>query len=300
MKKQYSQKRTTNASSSLIEYYYLTKPGIVRGNLLTVATGFLLASNGSVDLRRLLAVLFASSLVLASGCVFNNVLDRQIDSKMSRTKARAVVGGRVEIRSALIFATVLFFGGIGLIVAFVNSLVAFLGVFGVVFYVLVYGYFKRTSVHGTLIGSISGAIPPVIGYTSVTSSLDIACLSIFMILVCWQMPHFYAIAIFRAKDYKAASIPVLPLVKGVDATKRQMILYLFMFVPVCLSIWLQGYVGVVYGLIMAIAGIYWLMVGLRGWHNMDSVKWSQQIFTTSLIILPVWLIAVGLDGFITS
>ena len=212
------------------DYYSLTKPGIIRGNLITAAAGFFLASKDIVDMKLLLAMLVGTSLVIASGCVLNNYLDISIDKQMARTKKRALVTGTITSKNALIFATILGLSGEIILLIFTNLLTALIGLFGLFVYVIVYGAAKRRSTHGTLVGSLSGAVPPVAGYTAVTGSLDWAALTLFLILVCWQMPHFYAIAIYRYNEYKAAGLPMLPIVKGIRATKLQILNYCLFFV----------------------------------------------------------------------
>ena len=201
-------------------YYLLTKPGIIYGNSINTAGGFLLAAKGVIDPLLFLAALIGTAFVIGSACVFNNYIDREIDEKMARTKKRALVTGDIPVKNALIFGTLLGILGFLILFSYTNLLTGVIGVIGVVMYVVVYGYFKRRTVHGTLIGSISGAIPPVAGYTAVTNLIDTGAILLFLILVFWQMPHFYAIAVYRIEDYKKAGIPVLSVVKGIPTTKK--------------------------------------------------------------------------------
>jgi protoheme IX farnesyltransferase len=145
------------------KYYRLTKPGIIRGNLLTVIGGFLLASKGVVDGWLLLQTVVGSTLVMASGCVFNNYLDQEIDAKMKRTQKRALVSGEISKRSALVFGVVLGVLGIATLIVFTNPVTVLVGMVGWFAYVVVYSIFKRRTRFGTLVGSVSGAIPPAGG-----------------------------------------------------------------------------------------------------------------------------------------
>ncbi len=202
------------------QYLQVTKPGIIFGNLISVIGGFLLASKGSIDYALFLTSLVGVSLVVASGCVFNNVIDRDIDIKMERTRNRVLVKGLISAKVSLVYATVLGIAGFALLYFGANPLAMWLAVMGFVVYVGVYSlYMKRHSVYGTLIGSLSGAAPPVIGYCAVTNEFDAGALILLAIFSLWQMPHSYAIAIFRFKDYQAANIPVLPVVKGISVAK---------------------------------------------------------------------------------
>ncbi|HEU5122168.1 MAG TPA: protoheme IX farnesyltransferase, partial [Candidatus Saccharimonadales bacterium] len=189
-------------------YYYLAKPGIIYGNVLAAMAGFLFGSGRTFEGWRFLALVFGIGLVIGASCVLNNILDRGIDKKMARTKKRALVTGDITIPSAIIYAVTLAGGGFSLLVLYTNWLTAALGAFAMVFYVVLYGIAKRKTIFGTLVGAVPGAIPPVTGYVAVSNQLDGAALLLFLILVAWQMPHFYAISIYRRHDYDAAAIPV--------------------------------------------------------------------------------------------
>lgn len=268
-------------------YYHLTKPGIIKGNLLSLLAGFLLASTHGIDYQLLFYAAFGVSLVIASGCVFNNYLDRGIDKTMSRTKKRALVTGSIATPSALLFATVLGLAGTALLLVYVNILTALVGLSGLVLYVIVYGIAKRKTVHGTLVGTLSGATPPLAGYVAVTGQLDATAWLLFLILVCWQMTHFYAIAIYRAEDYKAAGIPVLPLVKGIEATKFQMKLYAVAFLAATMSLLFVRDMSVCYAFGASALGFWWLMKGNSLAVPSDE-KWARQMFGASLLVLLGW------------
>ncbi|MDN6115147.1 MAG: heme o synthase, partial [Enterobacterales bacterium] len=203
------------------QYLQVTKPGIIFGNLISVIGGFFLASKGSLDVPLFIATMVGVSLVVASGCVFNNYIDRDIDKIMERTKNRVLVKGLIAPKVTLTYATLLGLAGVALLYVAANPLAALLAVIGFIVYVGVYSlYMKRHSVYGTLIGSLSGAAPPVIGYCAVSNEFDAGALILLAIFSLWQMPHSYAIAIFRFKDYQAANIPVLPVVKGISVAKN--------------------------------------------------------------------------------
>lgn len=168
------------------------------------------------------------SLVVASGCVFNNYIDRDIDKKMERTKNRVLVKGLIAPSVTSLMRPLWVLVGFALLYIAANPLAMWLAVMGFVVYVGVYSlYMKRHSVYGTLIGSLSGAAPPVIGYCAVTNEFDAGALILLAIFSLWQMPHSYAIAIFRFKDYQAANIPVLPVVKGISVAKNHITVYIW-------------------------------------------------------------------------
>ena len=276
-------------------YYSLTKPGIIYSNTLIAAAGFFLASKGQINYWLLLAVLVGIGLVIACGCVFNNYLDRQIDQKMERTKKRALASGLISGQNALIFGTILGFLGFLVLIIYTNLLTVTLGAVALFFYVVVYGIWKRRSVYGTLVGSISGALPPVAGYCAVSNRLDLGALLLFVILVCWQMPHFYAIAIYRAKDYQAALIPVLPVKKGILLTKINMLFYILAFIIASLMLTVLGFTGNKYFVVMAVVGLVWLGLCLKGFGVKNNELWARRMFILSLVIIMSFFVFVSLD-----
>jgi len=224
-------------------YLLITKPGIIMGNLISVLGGFFLAANGSQSLQLLLMTLMGVSLVIASGCVFNNYIDRDIDGLMERTRNRVLVKGLISPRASLIYASLLGVAGVVLL-GQINGLAALLGGLGFVVYVGLYSlWLKRRSVYGTLVGSLSGAMPPVIGYCAVRGEFDSGALVLLLIFSLWQMPHSYAIAIFRLRDYQAAGIPVLPVLRGIRVTKDHMLGYIIAFALAALMLTGTGYAG---------------------------------------------------------
>ncbi|MDB5184433.1 MAG: cyoE [Candidatus Saccharibacteria bacterium] len=276
------------------DYYQLTKPGIIRGNVMTTIAGFLLASRGHISWSRLVLAIIGMSLVIGGACVSNNYLDRGIDRHMERTRKRAMVRGTISPQRALTFAAGLLIAG-AVALAFVNWISLALGLFGVFAYVALYGLAKRRSVHGTLVGSISGAIPIVTGYTAASGRLDGAAGLLFVVLTVWQMPHFYAIAIYRRQDYAAAGLPVLPVVRGIAAAKRQIIAYIAGFVVACTLLTILGYTGYVYLAIMLVVGLYWLKLALKGRRASDDNRWAKQVFGMSLATLTVFSVVISVN-----
>lgn len=263
-------------------YYTLTKPGIIYGNALTGIAGFFIASQGKIDPLLLLAYVAGLALVIASACVLNNIIDRSIDKKMKRTKQRVLVRGEINVYSAAVYSIILGLIGFGTLFFFVNMLAVGLGMAAYVLYIAAYGVAKRKTVHGTLIGSIPGAIPPVAGYAAVANSIDFTALLLFFILVLWQMPHFYAIAMFRKKEYEAAAIPVLPIIKGHRATKNQILFYIVLFIIAVQA--LPG-MGIIYSIAMLILGGLWFAKALHGFKTANDEKWARSIFGFSLYVL---------------
>ncbi|AJJ19211.1 MULTISPECIES: heme o synthase [Yersinia] len=278
------------------QYLQVTKPGIIFGNLISVVGGFLLASKGVIDYPLFLATLIGVSLVVASGCVFNNYIDRDIDRIMERTKNRVLVKGLIDPKVSLIYASVLGIVGMLLLYVAANPLAMVLAVIGFVIYVGVYSlYMKRKSVYGTLIGSLSGAAPPVIGYCAVTGQFDMGALILLLIFSLWQMPHSYAIAIFRFKDYQAANIPVLPVIKGISVTKNHITLYILAFMVATLMLTLSGYAGYKYLVVAAAVSVWWLGMALRGYKATNDSVWARKLFVFSIIAITSLSVMMSVD-----
>ncbi|SDL20868.1 protoheme IX farnesyltransferase [Modicisalibacter muralis] len=279
------------------DFLTLTKPGIIFGNLIAAMGGFFLAAQGHFDLLLFLSAILGIALVIASGCAFNNVIDRDIDAVMQRTRNRPLVQGRITPIATLWFATLLGVAGFALLALGTNVLTLGLAAFGFAIYVGAYSlYMKRHSEYGTLVGSLSGAVPPVVGYCAVTGRFDAGALTLLIIFCLWQMPHSYAIAIFRFKDYQAASIPVLPVVRGIKTAKHYILGYILAFVAATLALSLAGYAGVGYFVVALVMGIYWLYLGLEGYRARDDEKWAKRVFGFSILTITALSVMMSLDA----
>ncbi len=285
----------------LKDFLAITKPGIILGNLISVTGGFFLAAHGRLEPVPFLAALIGVALVIASGCVFNNVVDRDIDIKMQRTRERALVKGVISVPVALAYATFLGSAGVMLLYWMANPLAAFFAVAGFVVYVGFYTlWLKRNSVHGTLVGSLSGAMPPVIGYCAASNQFDLGAAILLLIFSLWQMPHSYAIAIFRFDDYKSASIPVLPVEKGIPAAKRSIVLYIIAFTAAVLALSLTGYAGACYLVVAGAASFYWLYLALSNYQWIDHAAWAKKQFVFSIIMVMILSLMMVIDFGVSS
>lgn len=270
------------------KYYQLTKPGVLYGNVITGVAGFLLASGyyRQFDAGLFVAAIGGMSLIIASACVLNNVLDQDIDRLMERTKKRGVASGEVSSRAATVFSAVLGLAGLLILSLWTNWLVVGIGVFGFVTYVWLYGALsKRRSIHGTLVGSISGAMPILAGYCAVSDRLDVAAVLVFLMLFFWQFPEFYSIAIYRKKEYATASIPVMPIVKGNKSTIIQIFVYTVLFLASALLLTICGYTGWIYFAATALLGVYWLRIGWQGFSTGSQDAWARRMFHAALVVL---------------
>jgi heme o synthase len=274
----------------------LIKPERTLANVITGLAGFLLASQWHVQVALLIATLGGMSLVVASACVLNNYIDRNLDAKMPRTKKRVLASKQLPPGLVLAFAILLGIAGFVTLWLFVNTLVTVLGAVAYFDYIVLYGYSKRHSVHSTLIGTVSGAMPIAAGYCAVTDRIDASVGILFLSMVCWQMPHFYAIAIFRMKDYKAGGIPVLPLVKGVHRTRVQILLYTVLYILVAISLSIFGRTGYVFAIVITLLGADWLWRGVYGFRAESDTVWARKMFVFSLKALLVFCFMVAVGG----
>ena len=278
------------------QYLQVTKPGIIFGNLCSVVGCVRLASKGEIDYPVYFARLLCFSLVVASGCVFNNYIDRDIDSVMERTKNRPLVRGLIDPKISLVYASVLGIAGMALLLVAANVVAMLIAVVGFVVYVGVYSlYMKRKSVYGTLVGSLSGAAPPVIGYCAVTGQFDTGALILLLIFSLWQMPHSYAIAIFRFKDYQAANIPVLPVIKGISVAKNHIILYIIAFMFATLMLAISGYAGYKYLIVAAAVSVWWLGMALSGYKTTNDRVWARKLFVFSIVAITSLSVMMSVD-----
>lgn len=266
-------------------YYYLTKPGIIYGNVLSTIAGFLLGAGLNIDVLLFFSTILGTALVIASSCVINNYTDREIDRKMKRTKNRALAQGTISRNNAFVFAAAL--GGLGfaILILFTNPLVVFAGIIAMVSYTVFYGIAKRKSPVGTLVGTVPGAMPLVAGYLAVTNNIDLGAFLLFFIMVFWQLPHFYAIGIFRLNDYREAGLPILPVERGVKITKIHILLCMVLFLICTFLLTYFGYAGKVFFIAMLILGIRWIYMGINGFNTTDDVKWARKVFFFSIVIL---------------
>ncbi len=277
-------------------YLLVAKPGIIMGNLISVAGGFFLAARGSVDLVLLLETLVGLSLVVASGCVINNCIDRDIDSRMQRTCNRVTVTGEISLRAALWHGVVLGVLGFATL-ALTNGVEVLFAALGYLVYVGFYSlWLKRGSVYGTLVGSLSGAVPPVVGYCAVSGQFDAGAAILLLMFSLWQMPHSYAIAIFRYRDYEAANIPVLPVVRGVSRAKMHIVLYILAFGLATVLLTVLGYAGYGFLAVACATSLWWLGMALRGWVlGVDDNGWARQVFLFSIVTITSLSIAMATD-----
>jgi heme o synthase len=266
----------------------IAKPGMIFGNLVTVSGGFFLGSQTHFNILTYLSTLVGMALIIGAGCMLNNVFDSDIDRLMERTKNRPLAKDLLPGKLVVLCGIICAMAGCVLLHYTTNTLTVIVALIGLFFYVGVYTMcLKRKSVYGTIIGGISGAVPPMAGYVAATGRFDIGALILFCILFFWQLPHFYAISIYRLEDFRAANIPVLPLRTTIAYTKINILVYTIAFTVAAVMPSIVGYTGWVYGIVAGALGIAWLVMGIKGFNHPDEKKWARKMFLFSILIITV-------------
>lgn len=264
------------------------KTGIIKSNLIPMIAALMLALytydlDFIENIPNFIFALIGTTLVIASAGIFNNIYDRDIDAIMHRTNQRPTVTGALNLKLVAVVGVISLIVGIGSL-AFASILAAFFGFLGVFLYVVPYTMWtKRKTIWNTEVGSLSGAVPPFIGWASVAPSIwHPACWALFIILVIWQMPHFYAIAIRKRDEYEKAKIPMLPVVKSQRRTYIQTNVYLVLLMLTSLL-----FIPLSWGLTCCslILGGFWLWLSIVGYRQMDINKWANKMFGYSLLYM---------------
>jgi protoheme IX farnesyltransferase len=220
----------------------------------------------------------------ASGAI-NMWYDRDIDAVMQRTRNRPIPTGRVDPQEAVSFGVVLAIGAVTLMALAVNWLAAGLLAFTIAFYVFVYTmWLKRRTPQNIVIGGAAGAFPPMIGWVSVTGAIDLAPIALFLLIFTWTPPHFWALALYRSGDYARAGVPMLPVVAGARATKKQMLVYTVLLVPLALAPWVLGIAGGLYAAAAAVLGALFILAAVRVWFD-SGERAARQMFAFSILYL---------------
>jgi len=280
-------------------YLQLIKPGITLSNTIAGIAGFFLAASVvPFSLAALIGAVVGIAAIIASACVFNNVMDRDIDKRMKRTSKRDVASGVISVPKALTFATVLGIIGFSAIIFLTNTTTLVLGIVAFLWYIVVYGYAKRTTAYSTIIGGVAGALPPAAGYTALTGQVDLAAILLFLILFFWQMPHFYAIAMFRRSDYASAKLPVWSVVYGMKSAKLQIFIFVVVYAIVSAMLFFAGYVGYVYLVGSLLLSVYWIYRGVTLYNKIDDEKWARKMFGASLLILLAMCLLIAVGGYL--
>jgi len=259
----------------------LIKPGVTRLVLITTACGAFIAP-GPVDWLKLMTACFGTALVVGAANTLNMYLERDTDAEMDRTRHRPLPSGRLAPEVALWFGIALAGLGLPILALLVNPTSALLAGAAFGSYVFVYTPLKRVLGFSLHVGAVPGAIPPLIGWASMTGRLDLAAWSLFAILFVWQLPHFLAIAIFRQRDYERADLKVAPPAHALRSTTGWIVFYSALLIPVNALPTLMGIAGWDYFALAGGLGVVFLFFSLRGLLPGAGPRWARTLFFLSL------------------
>lgn len=294
-----SPSRPIAASSAAIapwkDWLTLTKPEITFLVTISSLAGFILASTGGVDGWTLFWAMIGIPMTSAGGCALNQVLEVELDAKMKRTANRPLPSGRIDINKAKWFSLLLIAAGVGILCPLTNPLTGVMAAITVALYIWVYTPLKRKSTWNTLVGTIPGALPVLGGWTAASGSLGAGGWALFGVLLCWQMPHFFALAWMYRKDYGESPFLMLPSgdEKG-DQTAFQMILFSVLMIAFSVSPVVLGLSGLAYLAGALILGA-WFMVHVGRFWFTRSVQHARAVLKASVMYIPLLLIAIILD-----
>jgi protoheme IX farnesyltransferase len=279
-------------------YIALTKPRIIELLLITTVPTMVVAEGGWPSLSLILITLVGGSLAAGGANAINMYIDRDIDALMERTKNRPLVTGLIKPRSALVFAVILEIAAFAILWAGANLLSGLLAISATLFYVFVYSlWLKRTSKQNIVIGGAAGAVPVLVGWAAVTNSLGWTPWLLFLLIFLWTPPHFWALAIKHSDDYKAAGVPMLPVVETHDKVIASMIRYTIALTLCSLAVVPVGDMGWVYGISAAVLGVAFLWGTIALGRN-TSPSASMRLFSFSISYISLLFVALTVDVFV--
>jgi len=273
----------------------LTKPRIIELLLITTIPAMVLAKGGWPDTWLVVWTVIGGSLAAGGANAINMYIDRDIDQLMARTRSRPLVTGKVSPRNALVFAIALEVLAFAVLAVSSNVLAGTLAVSATLFYVFVYSlWLKRTSRQNIVIGGAAGAAPVLVGWASVTDSLSWSAVVLFLVIFLWTPPHFWALAIRHADEYKAASVPMLPVVETTARTVRTMGWYAVAVTVTSLTLIPVNDMGVIYGVMSAVLGIVFIALTF-GLGKAPTMSQAMRVFTFSITYLTLLFLAAMID-----
>ncbi|OLC28663.1 MAG: protoheme IX farnesyltransferase [Armatimonadetes bacterium 13_1_40CM_64_14] len=279
----------------VMDYLALTKPRIIVLLLVTAFASMLVAAPGRVSPWLIVFTLAGGAMSAGAANAINQVLERDIDALMTRTRKRPIPSGRVAAPFAFAFAVLLGTAAFVEMASFVNLLAAILSLAALLFYVFVYTvWLKRSTPQNIVIGGAAGAVPPLVGWAAATGRLDPAAAVLFLIVFLWTPPHFWALALFRRDDYARAHVPMLPVVSGESETRRQILIYTVVLVLSTLLLVPVGSMGRVYGLSAAVLGGLFVALAMRLWRQRTPTA-AMRVFGYSIVYLALLFTVMVVD-----
>ena len=282
-------------SLTISEFFKLTKPGVLYLLMITAGASMILATNFNLDIIKALTGFLGIAFIAGSSAAINQILDFKYDSVMERTVKRPIVTGKISVTSATVFASFLFITGSALILYF-NNFLTWALTFGTwIFYAFFYTkVLKFSGSQNIVIGGLAGAMPPLLGWTAVVGSIDPLPLLLVLLIFIWTPPHFWALAINKKDEYARAGIPMMPVVKGIEYTKIQIVLYSILLMAVSLLLFATGYFGYVYLIGAAILGGIFIQ---KSWKLKQSsgADNSMSLFLYSIVYLTLRFLLMIVD-----
>jgi len=285
------------------DYVALTKPRIMSLLLVTGFCGMIAGARGWPGTATAIAAMVGLALACGGASALNHVLDRDIDLLMTRTRRRPLPAHQVDPERAVLFGLGLGVLSFVVMVYFVNLTAAFLTLLAIGFYVVIYTILlKRSTPQNIVIGGAAGALPPVIGWAAVTGNVGLPAVLLFLLVFYWTPPHFWALSLRIRKDYAAAGVPMLPVVKGIPETTRQIALYTVLMVAISLVLWAVARMGAIYlGAAIVLGAIFlWQAYGLwrRGASEEASTAGAIRLYKYSISYLSLLFLAVAIDALV--
>tara|TARA_B100000161_G_C33536643_1_gene408686 strand:+ start:375 stop:1241 length:867 start_codon:yes stop_codon:yes gene_type:complete len=284
---------------NLSSFITLCKPKIVLLLTVTALVGMLLAVEFYSNIFNSLASLLGFALLAASSAALNQIFDRESDKNMARTKDRPLASGDISLVQALTFTAILLFFGSSLLLYFSNLLTLLITTFGFIFYSLVYTiYLKWATPQNIVIGGLSGALPPLIGWTAVTNEVSLLPLILVLIIFLWTPPHFWPLAIDRIEEYEKEGVPMMPIAKGVTRTKKEMIVYAVLLLGASLAPFFYGLTSYFYLISTTALNLYFIYLCIAYLNDMKN-ELSMKIFNFSVQYMLLFFLATYVDFLIT-
>ena len=294
---------TLNSTQNIViirDYIALTKPRIISLLLLTALCGMFLAARSVPDPILIFVVLTGGALAAGGAHSLNHYFERDLDLLMKRTSGRPVASGRVSPKAAFVFGVILNIIAFILLGLLANFLSAVLTLSGTLFYILVYTIaLKRRTSQNIVIGGAAGAVPPMVGWTAVTGTLDLPAIYMFTIIFFWTPPHFWALALMIKDDYASAGIPMLPVVTSVHDTKRSILLYTLMLVSITTMFFTTSAVGWIYLVGSLVLGILFILYAWRLLRR-PMIEGARSTYLYSLLYLALLFALIASDGLLLA
>ena len=284
---------------NLASYINLCKPKIVLLLTVTALVGMLLSINFYSNILDGLASLLGFALLAGASAALNQIFDRETDKNMNRTKTRPLASGEISLFSALTFTAILLFVGSSLLLYFSNLLTLLITTFGFIFYSLIYTiYLKWATPQNIVIGGLSGALPPLIGWTAVNNDISLLPLTLVLVIFLWTPPHFWPLAIDRLDEYKKEGVPMMPIAKGVSRTKKEMVVYAILLLAASLAPFFYGLTGYFYVISTTALNLYFIYLCIAYLNDREN-ELSMKIFNFSVKYMFLFFLATYIDFLIS-